>query len=102
MNLENKVRITLTRAGAEYLIKQDEKLLDRDVKPSTLAYLKAMRYHEGMVSHLHLWEVFKRFQGFGIQLGGDIPFTDLELDDDKRVYIRAGLGVVQGAQVPNS
>lgn len=102
MNLEDKVRITLTRAGAEYLIKQDEKLLDKGVRPSTLAYLKAMRYHEGMVLHLRLWEVFKRFQGFGIQLGGDIPFTDLELEDDKRVYIRAGLGVVQGAQVPNS
>lgn len=96
------MRITLTRAGAEYLIKQDEKLLDRDVKPSTLAYLKAMRYHEGMVLHLRLWEVFRRFQNFYIHLGGSIPFTDLELDDDKRVYIRAGLGVVQGAQVPNS
>lgn len=54
MNLEDKVRITLTRAGAEYLTKQDEELLSRDVKPSTLAYLKAMRYHEGMVLHLHL------------------------------------------------
>lgn len=108
MDLNDNVRITLTRDGAEFLIKQDAQKLKefKDTHHSAIHEVGEMIYpgnwHEDQVIRCQLHSVFRLFKDFSWKLGGKILFKDLELDNDERVHIRASLESVQASQRADS
>lgn len=97
MELNDKVRITLTLSGAKFLIEKAIREGRRAMKYSSLSQKEIgetyhLNYHEDQVLRVQLHEVFSMFRGFP-HFEDDSPFTNLELDNDKRCSCRASVRV---------
>lgn len=101
MELKDKVRITLTRSGAKFLVERAIREKKKAVRYSLLSQreieeLYHINYHEDMVLRAQLHEVFSMFRWF-IHPEDDPPFINLELDDDKRCSCSKSLRLGQAA-----
>lgn len=99
MELNDKVRITLTLSGAKFLIEKAIREGRRAMRCSSLSQKEIgeiyhLNYHENQVLRIQLHRVFGMFRGFP-HFGNDFPFTNLELDNDKRCSCRASVRVSQ-------
>lgn len=82
MELNEPVFITLTKAGAEILNKENEKKrIETKAKffpknPDVVDRIYPVDYKEGQVLSEQLWVIFSWF-GLYSFLGNDLPFTNL-------------------------
>lgn len=94
MELSDKVQVTLTKEGAEYLISRNEESRSRAKKwapafsVDQVERCYPLNYHDQQVITMTLKEVFTTFNS-ALVVGGKVPFTNL-VPVDKRCSSRKG------------
>lgn len=99
MELDDKVKVILTEAGADYLIEKNKFFRRIATKYATLSIDEIdkyypINYHDQQVIRGTLKEIILTFDVALMMTKKDTPFTNLQLDDE-RCSCRASVRVSQ-------